>query len=240
MTKKVAVIGIGNFGAHLAVTLAKQGAEVLAIDSSMDRLEDVKDKVTYTVRLDSTEEKALRDQGLTELDAVIVAIGDDFEATLLTVVALQNIGVKRIIVGVKRIIARATTKTHERILRHLGIEEVISPAVEAAERLADSLMYRGVIDSLELSSDYSIVEVNAPEAFIGKSLGELQLRETFDVNLITIKRIEQEPRLLGLRSRTVEKILGIPTPDMVVQRGDVLVLFATKPAISKMCNGSLE
>jgi len=233
MTKKVAVIGIGNFGAHLAVTLAKQGAEVLAIDSSMDRLEDVKDKVTYTVRLDSTEEKALRDQGLTELDAVIVAIGDDFEATLLTVVALQNI-------GVKRIIARATTKTHERILHHLGIEEVISPAVEAAERLADSLMYRGVIDSLELSSDYSIVEVSAPEAFIGKSLGELQLRETFDVNLITIKRIEQEPRLLGLRSRTVEKILGIPTPDMVVQRGDVLVLFATKPAISKMCNGSLE
>ncbi len=233
MTKKVAVIGIGNFGAHLAVTLAKQGAEVLAIDSSMDRLEDVKDKVTYTVRLDSTEEKALREQGLTELDAVIVAIGDDFEATLLTIVALQNI-------GVKRIIARATTKTHERILRHLGIEEVISPAVEAAERLADSLMYRGVIDSLELSSDYSIVEVSAPEAFIGKSLGELQLRETFDVNLITIKRIEQEPRLLGLRSRTVEKILGIPTPDMVVQRGDVLVLFAAKPAISKMCNGSLE
>jgi trk system potassium uptake protein TrkA len=233
MTKKVAVIGVGNFGAHLAVTLAKQGAEVLAIDSSMDRLEDVKDKVTYTVRLDSTEEKALREQGLTELDAVIVAIGDDFEATLLTIVALQNI-------GVKRIIARATTKTHERILHHLGIEEVISPAVEAAERLADSLMYRGVIDSLELSSDYSIVEVSAPEAFIGKSLGELQLRETFDVNLITIKRIEQEPRLLGLRSRTVEKILGIPTPDMVVQRGDVLVLFATKPAISKMCNGSLE
>jgi trk system potassium uptake protein TrkA len=190
MTKKVAVIGVGNFGAHLAVTLAKQGAEVLAIDSSMDRLEDVKDKVTYTVRLDSTEEKALREQGLTELDAVIVAIGDDFEATLLTIVALQNI-------GVKRIIARATTKTHERILHHLGIEEVISPAVEAAERLADSLMYRGVIDSLELSSDYSIVEVSAPEAFIGKSLGELQLRETFDVNLITIKRIEQEPRLLG-------------------------------------------
>jgi len=233
MTKKVAVIGIGNFGAHLAVTLAKQGAEVLEIDSSMDRLEDIKDKVTYTVRLDSTEEKALRDQGLTELDAVIVAIGDDFEATLLTIVALQNI-------GVKRIIARATTKTHERILRHLGIEEVISPAVEAAERLADSLMYRGVIDSLELSSDYSIVEVSAPEAFIGKSLGELQLRETFDVNLITIKRVEQEPRLLGLRSRTVEKILGIPTPDMVVQRGDVLVLFATKPAISRMCNSSLE
>jgi trk system potassium uptake protein TrkA len=233
MTKKVAVIGIGNFGAHLAVTLAKQGAEVLAIDSSMDRLEDIKDKVTYTVRLDSTEEKALRDQGLTELDAVIVAIGDDFEATLLTIVALQNI-------GVKRIIARATTKTHERILRHLGIEEVISPAVEAAERLADSLMYRGVIDSLELSSDYSIVEVSAPEAFIGKSLGELQLRETFDVNLITIKRVEQAPRLLGLRSRTVEKILGIPTPDMVVQRGDVLVLFATKPAISRMCNSSLE
>ncbi|MCS7014210.1 MAG: TrkA family potassium uptake protein [Chloroherpetonaceae bacterium] len=233
MAKKIAVIGIGNFGSHLATTLAAQGAEVLAIDSSMERLEDIKDKVTYTVRLDSTEEKALREQAITEFDVVIVAIGDDFEATLLTVAALQNI-------GVQRIIARATTQTHERILRHLGISEVISPAVEAAERLADSLMYRGVIDSLELSSEYSIVEVSAPPSFVGKTLAELNLRENFDVNLITIKRIEQEPRLLGLRSRTIEKIMGIPTPDMVVQKNDILVLFAKKPAINKMCNGSAD
>lgn len=229
MTKKIAVIGVGNFGAHLCATLARQGAEVMAIDNNMNNLDDVKDKVTFTVRLDSTEEEALKAQGITDFDVVIVGIGDDFEAALLTVAALQNL-------GVKRIIARATTTTHERILRHLGIEEVISPAVEAAERLADSLLYSGVIDSLELSSDYSIVEVNVPDVFIGKTVGELELRERFGVNLITIKRTEREARAFGLRSKTVEKILGIPTPDMVVKKGDVLVLFAQKPAINKLCN----
>ncbi len=231
MTKKVAVIGVGNFGAHLCETLARRGVEVMAIDSNMNNLDDVKDKVTLTVRLDSTEEAALKAQGITDFDVVVVGIGDDFEAALLTVAALQNL-------GVKRIIARATTIRHERILRHLDIDEVISPAVEAAERLADSLLYRGVVDSLELSSDYSIVEVNVPDLFIGKTVGELELRERFGVNLITIKRIEREARAFGLRSKNVEKILGIPTPDMVVKKGDILVLFAQKSAIDKLCNAN--
>ncbi len=229
MTKKIAVIGIGNFGAHLCATLARQGAEVMAIDNNINNLDDVKDQVTFTVRLDSTEESALRAQGIVDFDAVVVGIGDNFEAALLTVAALQNL-------GVKRIVARATTPTHERILRHLGVTEVISPAVEAAERLADSLLYQGVIDSLELSSDYSIVEVNAPDAFVGKTIGDLELRERFNVNLITIKRIERETRVFGLRSRNVEKILGLPTPDMQVKAGDILVLFAQKRAIRRLCN----
>jgi trk system potassium uptake protein TrkA len=229
MSKKIAVIGVGNFGSHLAMTLSKQGAEVMAIDFELSRIDDVKDFATHTVRLDSTEEKSLKEQGIADFDIVVVAIGDDFEATLLTVASLQNL-------GVKRIIARATTAKHERILKHLGVLEVISPAVEAAERLADSLLYRGVIDSLELSSDYSIVEVAAPELFVGKTLREIDLRETYDVNLITIKRVERQSQFLGLRSTTLERILGIPTPDTVVQTGDILVVFAQKSAINKMCN----
>ncbi|MCS6988505.1 MAG: TrkA family potassium uptake protein [Chloroherpetonaceae bacterium] len=231
MTPKIAVIGIGNFGAHLCAALARQGAEVLAIDSDINRLDDVKDKATLTVRLDSTEEEALRAQDIMDFDAVVVGIGDDFEAALLTIVALQNI-------GAKRIIARATTTTHERILRHLGIEEIISPAAQAAERLADSLLYPGVTNLLDLSSDYSIVEIKAPESFVGKSVGELELRERFNASLIAIKRQERESRRFGLDSQWVVKVLGIPSLDDVVKENDALVLFAEKKSIEKICDAT--
>src|SRR3989304_2894696 len=105
MERKFAVIGLGHFGEHLAVELAQKGAEVLAIDEELERLEAIKDKVTHAVRLDATDEKALLSQGLQDFDAVIVGIGDDFEAALLTVAMLQRIDAKRIIV-------RATTSIH--------------------------------------------------------------------------------------------------------------------------------
>jgi len=116
MARHFAVIGLGHFGSSLAVELSSRNAEVLAIDNDIERLDDIKDRVAHTIRLDATEEKALRGLGLQEMDGVIVAIGDDFEATLLTVTQLQQLEIKRIIV-------RATTEVHERILSHLGITE---------------------------------------------------------------------------------------------------------------------
>jgi len=227
MTKKFAVIGLGHFGTDLALRLAEKGAEVLAIDENLEKLDDIKDRVTHTVCLDATEERALRAQGLHEFDAVVVGIGDDFEATLLTVAMLQQIGVKRIIV-------RATTETHERILNHLGIKETILPAVEAADRLANSLMFERVVDSFELSSDFTIVEVAAPEALIGQSLQKLDLQKELGVSLITIKRTEKRKGTLGLGSRTVERVLGIPTPETTIERGDVLVVFGNKKDIERI------
>lgn len=227
MTKKFAVIGLGHFGTDLAVGLAQKGAEVLAIDQDLEKLDDIKDRVTHTVRLDATEEKALLTQGLDEFDAVIVGIGDDFEATLLTVAMLQQIEVKRIIV-------RGTTTVHERILNHLGIKEVILPATEAAERLANTLMFERVVDSFELSSDFTIMEVAAPESFIGRSLQELELQQQFGASLITIKRTEKKPGLLGIGARTVERILGIPSPTTTVERGDVLIVFGKKKDIERI------
>ncbi|MCK5573225.1 MAG: TrkA family potassium uptake protein, partial [Bacteroidetes bacterium] len=158
MAKKFAVIGLGHFGSQLAAELAAKGAEVLAIDDDLDRVDDIKDKVTYTVRLDATDESALRSQGIGEFDAVVVGIGDDFESTLLAVAMLQQ-------VGVKRIIARATSSVHERILQHLGLSEVVLPSVEAAERLANSLLFEKVVDSFALSTDYTIVEAPAPDSY---------------------------------------------------------------------------
>jgi trk system potassium uptake protein TrkA len=227
MDKKFAIIGLGHFGTHLAVELAEKGAEVLAIDDNLERLEEIKDRVTHTVRLNATEEKALRSQGIQDFDAVVVGMGDDFEATLLTVAALQRLDVKRIIV-------RATTETHERILNHLGITEIILPTVEAAERLANTLLFERVVDSFELSSDFTIVEVRAPESFVGTTLRELNLQERFDVSLITIKRTARKKQLLGFKTREVETILGLPTASTVIERGDLLVVFGTKKAIQRL------
>jgi trk system potassium uptake protein TrkA len=227
MTRKAAVIGLGKFGTHLAIQLAARGAEVLAIDDDLERLDDIKDTVAHTVRLDSTEEKAMREQGLDEYDAVVVGMGDDFEASLLTVAVLQKLEVKRIIV-------RATTSVHERILNHLGIKEVILPAEEAAERLATSLMVEGALDSFALTSDYKIMEVTAPDGFIGRTLEELQLIERFGVNLVTIKRIELRKQLMGLRERAVENVVGIPRSTTEIERGDVLVVFGKRDDIERM------
>ncbi|HZY09897.1 MAG TPA: TrkA family potassium uptake protein [Bacteroidota bacterium] len=227
MTKKYAVIGLGRFGQHLAVELARKGAEVLAIDASMDRLDDIKDQVTHTVRLDSIEMKALQSQGITDYDAVIVGIGENFEATLLTVAALQQLEVKRIIV-------RATTSTHERILNHLGISEVILPAEEAAERLSSSLMVEGMVDSFILSSDYSISEINTPDHLIDRTLQELDLPKKLGVTLVTIKRMVSKKRLLGLGAKQVETIIGTPQPTTMIERGDILVVFGKKKDIEKM------
>jgi len=227
MAKRFAVIGLGHFGHELAIGLTEKGSEVLAIDSSLDRLEEIKDKVTHTVRLDATDEKALRNQGIEDFDAVVVAIGDDFEATLLTVAVLQQIGIKRIIV-------RGTTPVHERILDHLEIAEIILPEVEAARRLADSLVLESVLDTFSVSSDHAIVEAPAPETLIGKSLRELRLPQEYHVSLVTIKRARRQPGLLGMRTKTVEVIVGIPTAETVIERGDILLVFGSRKAIERM------
>lgn len=227
MDKKIAVIGMGHFGTHLAVELAHKGAEVLAIDNDLEKLEEIKEKVTHTVRLDATEETPLRSQGLEEFDAVVVAIGDNFEASLLTVAMLQKIEVKRIIV-------RAVTAVHERILQHLGVTEIILPAAEAAERLANSLLFENVIDSFSLNSEYTIAEVTAPDEFIGQIVEKLDLRKRFQISLVTIKRIGHESRLLGFKTKEVETIIGVPLPATTIERGDVLVVFGSKESIQQL------
>ncbi len=229
MAKKIAVIGLGVFGIRVAIELSRKGADVIALDNDMERLDDVKEHVAHAVRIDSTDETALKAQGVHDMDVVIVGIGDNFEAALLTIAALQNIGAKRIVV-------RGTTSTHERILNHLGIKEVILPAEEAAERLATNLIFENVIDSFELSSDYSIAEISAPETFIGRTVTELELRQTYNVNLITIKRQQEKRTMFGLQKKKMAAILGIPSSDTYIERGDVLVVFGRKKDLEKLAS----
>ncbi len=230
MGRRFAVIGLGHFGISLASALSTRGAEVLAVDSSMDRLDEIKDQVTHTVCADATEPRSLAGLGLEDMDAVIVAIGDDFEATLLAVSQLQDLKVSRLIV-------RGTTPVHERILQHLGITEIIMPAVEAADRLTNSLMLEGVINSLTLGSNYTIMEVAAPPWMLGRSVQDLGLRERFDVSLITIQRDEERRGVFGVSRRMVRAIIGVPQPTTVVLERDVLVLFGSSRQIQLTLEG---
>jgi trk system potassium uptake protein TrkA len=228
MAGRFAVIGMGTFGRLLVESLVRRGAEVLAIDSRAEELEDVKELATDSIRLDATDSRALRDQGLEEYDAVVVALGEHFESALLTVAGLQQLGIKRILV-------RASTPVHERILVALGVEEVILPEGEAADRLALSLMFEGVREAFALAGEYAIVERAAPDGFIGKTLGELELRKRFNVSVVTIRRVAVKHGLLGLGKKETEVVLGVPAPATQIERGDVLVLFGRKPDLEAAC-----
>ncbi len=221
MKKQFAVIGLGNFGSQLAIELCRRGAEVLAIDESLEAVEDVKDHVTHAVRLDATEEAALAEQQMDRFDAVIVSFGVEFETSLLTVMLLKQLKVKRIIV-------RATTVRHEKILNLLDIEEVILPVTEAVQRLSTSLLTSRLVESLSFSGDYALAEVPAPEAVIGKNVTEAGFGTTFNLLLVTIMRTRRHVRFFGVGTKISQDLMGIPEPGTIIERGDILIVFGKR------------
>jgi len=227
MNKKFIVIGLGDFGWSVANTLAERGAEVIAVDQNMEIIEDIKDKVTYAVRLDSTDERALKTLGVENVDAVIVSIGTNFENTTLTSVLLLQM-------GVKKIVARVSSKIQEIILEKLGVHQIINPELEIAGKVASSLVNDDILDYIPLREDYTIVQIKAPKDFVGKSLQEIDLRIRFNVNLITIKRqytIENEETK---EKNIKERIYGVPTASTIIEHGDVLILLGKDKDIKKI------
>ncbi len=231
MALRVAIIGLGHFGRNLAVDLTEMGCEVIAVDRDMGKVEAVQNRVALAVALDATEQAPLRKLGLRDVDVVVVAIGEDFQSSLLTTASLQEI-------GVQRIINRVISPVHERLLRLMGIHEMILPEAEAARALAHRLLLGKVQKAFELSPEYSIVEVDAPQHFVGKTVHQLQLRERYGLNLVTIKRREHSPGLLSLRRSEHVRVLGVPTPEMVIQAHDVLVLFGREQDLQRMLEGA--
>lgn len=178
---KYAVIGLGQFGSAIAKTLTERGSEVIAIDSNNKKIENIKGTVRHAVQLDSTNKRALEAQNIEELEAVVVAIGKDFEALLLTAVHLKEIGTNRIIV-------RANGPQQRMILEQIGFKEILSPENEVGIAVAERLLNPSILSSLQLRDDYEIVEIKAPHRIFGRTLEELSLRERFKLTVITIKR----------------------------------------------------
>ena len=202
--KSYVVIGLGRFGSTLARQLCKLGAEVLAMDVHNDLVQQVAEDVTHAVVGDAQDKDVLRALGVRDFDCAIVAIGTNLAASVLTVMNLQEL-------GVPYIICKAHDETHSRVLQKLGVNKVVIPEQENAARLARSLNSHNVLDYIELSEDYGILELPAPGSWIGKSLKELNIRAKLGVNIIAVEN----------SGRTNVS----PSADYAIREGDIMVVL---------------
>jgi trk system potassium uptake protein TrkA len=201
--KHIAVIGLGLFGTSVAETLVQQGHYVLGIDISEQRVQMLARQLNQCVTVSNTDEETLLALGIKEYDAVVVAIGD-IESNIMVVQTLQEL-------GVKRVMAKAVSHRHGRVLQRLGVSQVIFPEHDMGVRAAHSLSGDRVIDYIELSDEYNIVEIQAPRHFVGKTLEQIDLRKNYRVSLIAIK--------------TAKKILISPPAETVIEAQSELVMI---------------
>lgn len=223
--QKIAVIGLGRFGMELARQLAASGVEVLAIDRSINLINEIKDDVAVAVKLDSTDEAALRSQDIDKVDVCVVAVGENFEAALVTTVIAINL-------KIPRVICRAQTSFHEDIFRRIGAHEVIQPESQAGQLLARKLANPQIDDFISLADGYTLIELRAPKPFHDKSLLKLGLRREFNVNLVAIKRTL--PPREDDENAAPKHIIKVPKPETVIQPNDMLVLVGPDESLARL------
>lgn len=202
--KSYIVIGLGLFGQALARQLCSLGAEVLAMDVRSDLVQQVANDVTHAVVGDAQDKEVLRALGVRDMDCAIIAIGDDLAASVLITMNLQEL-------EVPYIVCKAHDETHRRVLEKLGVQRVVIPEQENAQRLGRSLHSHNVLDYIELSEDYGILEVPAPKSWIGKTLKELNIRAKLGVNIIAVE---------SGKTTNVS-----PSADYQIQAGDIMVVL---------------
>ena len=179
--QQYAVIGLGRFGISVARRLHEAGQEVLGIDVNEERIDDAELYVTHAVIADSTDEKALSAIGIRNFDCVIVAIGNDIQSSILTVMILKDL-------GVKKVIAKALGKLHGKVLDRIGADWIVYPERDMGERVANQLLSPNMLNYIELSKEYNIEEIMIPERMAEKSLRELNIRAKYNVSAIAVFR----------------------------------------------------
>lgn len=221
---KFSVIGMGKYGKAIAQILSDRGAEVIAIDNREDLVEEVEDFVALAVTMDATDGKALEAQNIHECDAVVVAIGSNFEALLLCCFQLKEL-------GVKRIIARSNDENQKKILLRMGIEEILEPEKEIGVFVAEQLINPNIVSFLQLPDDYEVAEIKPPVDIAERSVQDIGLRNKYRLNLITIKRCFEEDK--GNSIEVVQHILGVPSADTIIKQTDTLIVFGTSRDIQR-------
>jgi len=214
-----AVIGLGRFGSAMATTLAELGHEVIGIDGSQDIVERLADHLHSAAALDATDERSLKAAGIQDVDCAVISIGENIEASLLVVMLVKDM-------GIRKIVAKAVTPLHGRILERIGVDRVVYPEHDMAVRVAHSLVVANVLDYIELSRDFSIVELPAPVEFAGKTLRELALRNRFGLTLIAIRRRDHAgaPEVTHVSPGADERVLA----------GDVLALLGPNDRLANL------
>ena len=211
--KQFAVIGLGRFGKSIISELSRMGYDVLAIDNDEENLNDILEIASHAVQADSMDQHALKNLGIKDFDVVIVAIGQNVQVSILTAITLKEL-------GVKKIIAKALNELHGKVLEKIGIDAVIYPERDMAIRLAKNLTSHNVVDQINLSPQFSILEIITPHSFIEKTLVQLDVRKKMQVNVIAIKRGEE--------------IIISPQADQIIKANDILVVVGENTHLQKL------
>jgi trk system potassium uptake protein TrkA len=211
--KSCVVIGLGRFGSEVARELCRQGCQVLAMDVNQELVSQIANDVTHAVVGDGQDKGVLRALGVREFDCGVIAIGDDLAASVLVTMNLKEL-------GVAQVICKAHDETHRRVLEKLGADRVVIPEQEQGARLARSLSSRNVLDYIELSQEYGIIEIPVPGSWKGKSLKELNVRAALGLNILAIRRGGQ--------------INVSPGADFIFEQQDIVVVLGDSTALKKV------
>lgn len=212
--KQIAILGLGRFGRALARTLVEMGHDVMGVDANEAVVEKMAPVLTNCVQADVMDEQTLLSLGVTNFDIVVVGIGNsDMQASIFTTLMLKEM-------GVEHVVCKVSSNKHARILLKLGADRVVYPERDMGMRFAHSIAQSDVLEFIELSEEYSMMEINAPKYLIGKSLKENDVRSKYNINIVAIKR--------------GKKIMVNPSPDAVLEQGDVLLAIGETQALTKL------
>ena len=215
MNKQFVVLGLGSFGASVAVTLQKLGCDVVAVDQDMELVTDIAEKVTYAMQADIENPKLLESLGSRNFDGMVVASSENLEGSILATLAAKEM-------GIPYILCKAHNERHAQVLRKIGADAVVFPEEEMGRKIAKNLVSANLADWIELSPDYSIVETAIPKRWVGKTLKELDVRRNYEVNVVGIKE-EEEGR-----------VEITPNPDMPRREGMILMLIGANEELEKI------
>ncbi len=215
MKKQFVVLGLGSFGASVAVTLQKLGCDVVAVDQDMELVTDIAEKVTYAMQADIENPKLLESLGSKNFDGMVVASSENLEGSILATLAAKEM-------GIPYILCKAHDERHARVLRKIGADAVVFPEEEMGRKIAKNLVSANLADWIELSPDYSIVETAIPKRWIGKTLKELDVRRTYEVNVV------------GLKEEEEGRVEITPDPDLPLKEGMILMLIGANEALERI------
>lgn len=212
-SKQFVIIGLGRFGSSVAKTLYALGHDVLAIDYNEDLVQEISDSVTHAVQMDATDENALRTLGLRNFDVAVVTIGANIQASVMATLLVKDM-------GIKYIIAKGNSDLHAKVLYKIGADRVILPEKDMGVRVAHNLVSSSILDYIELSPDYSIIEIESPKEWYGKSMKELSLRSKYGINVMAIKKNNE--------------VNISPDADDVINKDDIVVAIGSAEDLTKL------
>lgn len=213
--KQFVIIGLGRFGSSIAKTLYSLGSDVLAIDLDEDIVQEISDSVTHAVQLDATDENALRSLGIRNFDVAVVTIGDNIQSSIMATLLVKEL-------GVKYIIAKGHSDLHAKVLYKIGADRVILPEKDMGVRVAHNLVSANILDYIELSEDYSVMEIQALEEWTGSTLKDVKLRSKYGINVMAIKRGDE--------------VNLSPSADDKIESGDIIVAIGSAEDLSRLEN----